>query len=79
VIASNSGEIPHVVGDAGLLVGERDVDAWSNTIARALSDRTLRHDLAQRGRRRAESTFDWPIVARQHSQFFQQLIEGSIS
>jgi glycosyltransferase involved in cell wall biosynthesis len=78
VIASNSGEIPHVVGDAGVLVAEHDVEGWARTIRKTLVDRTLRRELSLRGRRRVESTFDWPIIARQHSQFFRQLIEGGI-
>jgi glycosyltransferase involved in cell wall biosynthesis len=76
VVASDSGEIPHVVGEAGLIVGERDVRAWSIAIARLLDEDALRRDLSTRGRERALSTYDWPIVARQHSRFFQRLIEG---
>ena len=36
VVASRSGEIPHVVGDAGLLVDEADVALWTAAIDRLL-------------------------------------------
>jgi len=77
VIASDSGEIPYVVEDAGLLVAEKNVTAWTAALDRVLRDDGLRRDLSSRGRQRALSTYDWPIVAREHTRFFQQLIEGA--
>jgi glycosyltransferase involved in cell wall biosynthesis len=74
VIASESGEIPHVVGDAGLLIGERDRAAWTQTIGRVLRDATVRCDLGRRGRARVEQRFAWPVVARQHLEFFESLV-----
>jgi len=74
VIASDSGEIPHVVGDAGLLVRESDRAAWTQTIERALVDATVRCDLARRGRALVERRFAWPVVARQHLEFFESLL-----
>jgi glycosyltransferase involved in cell wall biosynthesis len=76
VIASDSGEIPHVVGDAGIVVPEADADAWERAIAAVLADPVLRRDLSARGRARALSTFDWAVVARQHAGFFDQVIAG---
>lgn len=77
VIASDSGEIPHVVADAGLVVPEGDVAAWTGAVARAIGDAALRADLARRGRSRAESTFAWPVVARQHLDFFEEIVSRS--
>jgi glycosyltransferase involved in cell wall biosynthesis len=77
VVASDSGEIPYVVGDAGVVVGEGDAAAWERALDTLLSDRPRREDLSARGRRRAVSTFDWPIVARQHVTFFEEIIDGA--
>ena len=44
VVASDSGEIPHVVGDAGVLIPEDDLVQWTETIDRLLAD----PDAAQR-------------------------------
>jgi len=74
VVASDSGEIPHVVGDAGLLVPEADAAGWARAIERLLRDGNLRCDLARRGRARVEAKFAWPVVARQHLEFFESLL-----
>jgi glycosyltransferase involved in cell wall biosynthesis len=73
VIASTSGEIPHVVADAAVSVGERDCDAWVRAIGQLLADPDRRSDLSRRGRERAVSTYAWPVVARQHLEFFSEL------
>ena len=62
-----------------IVIPEADAGAWTRTIEEVLGDRSLRNDLSARGRRRALATYYWPVVARQHSQFFQQLIEGGMS
>ena len=74
VVASNSGEIPHVVGDAGVIVGERDQLAWTDAIEALIADSARRDDLARRGRERAETVYAWPVVARQHLNFFSDLM-----
>jgi glycosyltransferase involved in cell wall biosynthesis len=79
VVASDSGEIPHVVADAGLIVPERNDAVWTAALEGLLADPARRRELAGRGRHRAIATYDWAVVARQHSQFFQQLIEGGVS
>ena len=33
VLASDSGEIPYVVADAGMVVGERDETGWRHALA----------------------------------------------
>jgi glycosyltransferase involved in cell wall biosynthesis len=76
VVASDSGEIPYVVGSAGLVIAEGDADGWRKSLTDLLSDPSLRQELSRRGRQRALTTYDWPIVARQHSDFFEQVIDG---
>ena len=75
VVASSSGEIPHVVGDAGVLVPEDGPASWRDAIERLLSDGTLRDDYSARGMERARTMFDWQVVARAHLQFFDELCE----
>jgi glycosyltransferase involved in cell wall biosynthesis len=75
VVASDSGEIPFVVADAGMIVAEADRGAWRLAIEQLLDSPEGRHELARRGRERAEQVFDWKIVARQHLQFFNELLD----
>ena len=74
VVASRSGEIPHVVGDAGVVVDESDVASWTSAIDRLLNDRAVRRDLSARGMARAHDKYDWPVVARAHLKFFEELL-----
>ena len=74
VVASRSGEIPYVVGDAGIVIGERDERQWALTLDGLLGDRARCAELGRRGRQRAESVYAWPVVARQHLAFFDDLM-----
>jgi len=76
VIASDSGEIPHVVGDAGIIVGERDEAGWINAIAELSQSPARRKELAQRGIERARTHYAWPVVARMHLEFFDELLSS---
>jgi glycosyltransferase involved in cell wall biosynthesis len=79
VIASDSGEIPYVVADAAIIVPENDLQGWRRAIERLLGDAELRTALAHRGRQRAVTCYDWPVVARQHTNFFKQVMADSLS
>lgn len=76
VIASNSGEMPYVVGEAGVVVAESDVQAWTAAIDRLLGDDRLRRELGAKGTARAHERFAWPVVARSHLAFFDTVLEG---
>jgi glycosyltransferase involved in cell wall biosynthesis len=73
VVASDSGEIPHVVADAGLIVGESDKAGWRSAIGELLGSPSRRGELSARGLDRARSEFAWPIIARKHLEFFDEL------
>jgi glycosyltransferase involved in cell wall biosynthesis len=74
VIASRSGEIPHVIADVGVLVDERDVVQWTCAVDSLLSNPRTRRDLSARGITRARERFAWPVVARAHLAFFEELL-----
>jgi len=74
VVGSDSGEIPHVIADAGIIVGEKDRAGWVQTLDRLIEDAPFRAELSQRGRARAVEHFAWPVIARQHIEFFEQLL-----
>src|SRR5205814_2808548 len=50
VVGSTSGEIPNVVGEAGIIVPEGDVEALTAAIERLVADRDLRAKLGRQGR-----------------------------
>ena len=77
VIASDSGEIPYVVGDAGLIVGEQDRAAWEQGLGNLLENPSCRRVLSARGFERARTIYAWPAVARQHLSFLDELTQNA--
>ena len=75
VVGSDSGEIPFVIGDAGRVLPEADPAAWTTALADLLESPARRAELAARGLQRACDRFAWPVVARQHLDFFEELLE----
>jgi glycosyltransferase involved in cell wall biosynthesis len=75
VIGSDSGEIPRVVGDAGVVVGEADDAGWVHALSELLQNPEWRTELGAKGRARAHDLFAWPRVARQHLALFESLLE----
>jgi len=65
VVGSNSGAIPDVIGDAGLIVPEGDVAALAAALDRLRRDSALRRDLGQRGRARVLAQYTQAQVAAQ--------------
>lgn len=63
VIGAHSGEIPHVIGDAGLIVPEEDVDALRRGLLQLMQDDGLRLELSRRGRQRVVERFTQAQVA----------------
>src|SRR5258708_33120348 len=65
VIGSNSGEIPFVIDDAGLIFPEGDARALSEGVRKLLDDPTLYENLSRRGRQRVLDNYTQEQVARQ--------------
>ncbi len=76
VIASDSGEIPFVVGDAGIIVPEKDVAAWTDAISRVLGDLPLRERLGERGAERVPR-FSAAGVADQFRELYREVIRAA--
>ena len=74
VIGSSSGAIPEVIGDAGLVVPERDPVALANAIDTVLGEPELRQRLIERGRARAATRFAWSTIAQQTLALFDAAI-----
>jgi glycosyltransferase involved in cell wall biosynthesis len=73
VIASNMSSLPEVIGDAGLLVDPRDVNAIAAALDRVLDDADLQLELKQRSLDRA-AQFSWARTAQQTLDVYQSLV-----
>jgi glycosyltransferase involved in cell wall biosynthesis len=76
VIGSSSGELPHTIGDAGIVVDEANRRGWIEALEDVLSSEALRRELGSRGLERARTKFALPVIARQHLGFFDSLLHG---
>jgi glycosyltransferase involved in cell wall biosynthesis len=77
VIGSDSGEIPNVIGDAGLVTPEGDAQALAAAIARLGADPALRAELVRRGRQRVLERFTQEQVARRTVALYHEILSGA--
>jgi glycosyltransferase involved in cell wall biosynthesis len=75
VVGSDSGEIPFVIGDTGLVLPEADAKAWAMGLGNLLENPARRRELSDAGRARAQTDFAWPVVAQRHLDFFESVLD----
>ncbi|MBV9690528.1 MAG: glycosyltransferase family 4 protein [Ktedonobacteraceae bacterium] len=73
VIGSSSGEIPYVIGDAGLVFKEGDAQELATCVRRLLEDAALYADLAKRGRQRVLDNYTQEQIARQTYELYLEV------
>ncbi len=73
VIGSDSGEIPHVIGDTGLVFPEGDVTALQNCLEQLRSQPAFAKALAAQGRKRAIAQYTNQALAKQLLDFYKEL------
>lgn len=74
VIGAASGEIPHVIGDAGLAFPEGDVTALTGHLQRLQQDPDLRRDLIRRGRDRVLTHYTQAKIATMTYDVYRVMI-----
>jgi glycosyltransferase involved in cell wall biosynthesis len=74
VVGSDCGEIPYVIGDAGLIFAEDDIAGLRECLARLARDASLRAALARSGRGRVLARFTQARVAAQTVEVYRELI-----
>ena len=76
VVASRSGALPEVVGDAAWLVEPGDVAGLAAALATLRDDPARRRQLAEAGRRRARR-YAWAEVAARQLDLYRQVVEDA--
>ncbi len=77
VVGSDSGAIPDVIADAGLIVPEGDVEALAAALRRLRDDPALRAELARRGRDRALAIYTHQQIATATVQVYEAMLKRS--
>jgi glycosyltransferase involved in cell wall biosynthesis len=73
VVGSTCGEIPNVIGEAGLIVPENDASALVEALRRLEQDEALRAELARKGRERALSHFTHKRIAEETVKVYREM------
>ncbi len=73
VVGSSSGEIPNVVGNAGVITPEGDARALATALAELMANAARREYLATAGRRRAVEEFSHRSIAARYHAVYEQL------
>jgi glycosyltransferase involved in cell wall biosynthesis len=74
VVGSDSGAIPEVMGNAGLIFPEGDASALANCLHRLMNSPELRAELAQRGLQRVQAHYTQERIAQQTVEFYRQVL-----
>ncbi len=77
VVGSDSGEIPNVIGEAGLVFAEGDVQALRARLSQLMADPALRDELARRGQERVLAHYTQAQVAAKTYQVYCELLGGA--
>ncbi|MFQ5576172.1 MAG: glycosyltransferase [Anaerolineae bacterium] len=77
-VGARSGAIPEVIGRAGLLFEEGNVDALRQQLQRLLDDVSLRESLRQAGQQRVLNHYTHAAIAQHTVALYRQLAEGNL-
>ena len=73
VIGSDSAEVPNVIGEAGIVTPEKNVEALRESLTRLAASPDLRRQIGKAGRVRILSKYTHEVIARQLVEFFRTL------
>ncbi len=74
VIGSDCGEIPHVIGDAGLIFPEGNAGVLGDCLRELMERRELAADLGDRGYHRVMNNYTNQALAEQLLEFYKELL-----
>jgi L-malate glycosyltransferase len=76
VIGSDSGEIPHVIGDAGLVFPEGDSQSLANCLVQLMDKPDFAQTLGEIGYQKAMVKYTNKALAKQQLEFYQELVNS---
>ena len=79
VVSTNGGALPEVVGEAGVIVPAKSVDALADAIADLLADEQRRAALSAAGRQRILEKFSWQVCAAEMVNYYRLVLDRADS
>ena len=77
VVSTDGGALPEVVGDAGVIVPVKNVDALVAAIDTLLRSPSTRAELGARGQQRIDESFCWHVCARQMTEYYREVLANA--
>jgi glycosyltransferase involved in cell wall biosynthesis len=77
IVATAVGGLPEVVGDAGILTGVGDISRMAEEAVKLLNSPALRMAMGAKGRKRAETLFDWGVCLQRTIDIYHQVAENA--
>ncbi|MCL2933267.1 MAG: hormogonium polysaccharide biosynthesis glycosyltransferase HpsO [Trichodesmium sp. MAG_R03] len=74
VIGSDSGEIPHVIGDAGLVFPEGNIEELRHCLMQLMEQKELAESLGKKGYEKVMIQYTNKALARKLLSFYQELV-----
>ena len=75
VIGSDSGEIPHVIGDAGLIFPEGDSFSLANCLQSIMESKQVEQELADKAYKKGINQYTNKALAKQLLSFYREILE----
>jgi glycosyltransferase involved in cell wall biosynthesis len=75
VIGSSCGEIPNIIGNAGMTFKEGDIEALVKVLKELISNKELRVTMGRAGRKRVLENFTWRRVAERLVKVYEEALK----
>jgi glycosyltransferase involved in cell wall biosynthesis len=75
VVGSSTGEIPHVIGEAGRVFPEDDVSILAEILSELVASASLRQSLGRQGRERVLAQFTQEQVAMDTVTLYREILQ----
>jgi glycosyltransferase involved in cell wall biosynthesis len=74
IIGSSSGEIANVIGEAGIIFQESDINDLRNKLQMLLDNPKMRNELGAKSRKRVEENYSWQKIAARTIDVYKQIL-----
>ncbi|MCG6138365.1 MAG: hormogonium polysaccharide biosynthesis glycosyltransferase HpsO [Nostoc sp. LLA-1] len=78
VIGSDSGEIPHVIGDAGLVFPEGNSQGLANCLWQLMEKPDFAQGIGEMGYQKVMAQYTNKALAKQQLAFYRELVDGDV-
>jgi len=74
VVSTDGGALPEVVGDAGLVVPAKSIEALYDAIGTLLANPDQRRELGAAGKQRIDECFCWNVCAGEMTEYYREVL-----